>query len=315
MNFKLRVNKWKQRVEDNAPEILTYVGIVGIGVGTVAACVKTPSAVEIMENHKSRVADLHEFLESDEYAEDRKNYEYTDLCFKRDITIEYFRMIVEMAINYGIPIIILFTSTGLIIKGKNMRKKRYLGVLAWAEGLKKSQETFKERFIEKYGEEEYDALMYGYHTEVIEVEEEDEKGKKKKVKKEVVVNDTNNLPPYTIIFEEGVLGYDPDKEMFKRQIDKYNRRFTDKLRVLGRLFENDILTELEHPIKDEGQDVGWIYNPDNPYGNDYVEMRILNLDRLPDKGNDQYLVSFNIAGNIRHVWQEAAAKCDHRWHA
>ena len=317
MGFKSTINKWKACLDDNAPEILTYVGVAGIGVGTVMACIKTPPAVEIIENHKSRVKDLHEFVESDEYAEDRKNYEYTDMCFKRDMTVEYFRFLVDMAVNYAIPFTIIFTSGGMIIKGQKMRKKRYLGALAWAESLDRTFKKYRQRARDKYGEEEDMYFMYGIRKEMVEVEEEDEKGKKKKVKKEVVVSDIDprDLPPYTFIFDETCLGFDPNLSIFRKQIDKYNRWFTDKLRTTGRLFENDLLREIEHPAKDEGQDVGWIYNPDAPYGNDYVEMRILNLNLLPETGNDAYLVSLNIAGNIRHVWQEAASKCDHRWHA
>lgn len=311
MNLKLKFNKAKRFLQDNAPEIMTYAGVAGIGVGVVTACMATPSAMEIIEEHKSRKEDIHEFFESDEYAEDRKNYNYTETCLNRDLAIEYFRFIAEMSVCYAIPAGILITSGGLIIGGQKQRKKRYLGVLAWAESLKKSQEKYRARVREKYGDEEDMYFMHGVRKEEIEVEEEDEKGKKKKVKKEIVVSDTDDPGLYTILFDETCLGWDPNPEIVFKQFDKYARRWTDLLRVEGSLFWNRILREISHPIKDEGQDVGWIYNPDNPYGDDYVEIRVLSYD--PDAGI--YHISFNIAGNIRRVWQDATAKADIKWHA
>ena len=73
--------------------------------------------------------------------------------------------------------------------------------------------------------------------------------------------------------------YEKDPEynlMFLRQQERYA---TEKLRANGTLFLNEVYDMLDIPRTRAGQVVGWVYDEDNPIGDNYVDFGIYNVHR------------------------------------
>lgn len=77
----------------------------------------------------------------------------------------------------------------------------------------------------------------------------------------------------------------------------------DKLKADGYLFLNDVYDMLGIPRSKAGQIVGWVYDPKNPIGDNYVDFGIYDINR--EKNRDfvngyerTILLDFNVDGNI-----------------
>lgn len=114
----------------------------------------------------------------------------------------------------------------------------------------------------------------------------------------------NSYSQYARFFDEGCTDKlqlactDPEyKLMFLRQTEVYA---TEKLKAQGYLFLNDVYEMLGIPKIKAGQFVGWIYDEENPVGDNYVDFGIYKL------GNKDFvngfersiLLDFNVDGNI-----------------
>ena len=90
----------------------------------------------------------------------------------------------------------------------------------------------------------------------------------------------------------------------------YNRMFlkgqenfaNDMLRANGYLFLNEVYDELGIPRSKAGQVVGWIYDKDNPEGDNYVSFGIFDTKRKSfedgDDLEDTIILDFNVDGYI-----------------
>ena len=76
---------------------------------------------------------------------------------------------------------------------------------------------------------------------------------------------------------------------------------TTKLKAKGHLFLNEVYDMLGLARSKEGQVVGWIYDKDNPVGDNYVDFGLEELyDRgvFDDDSTDLILLDFNVDGMI-----------------
>ena len=79
--------------------------------------------------------------------------------------------------------------------------------------------------------------------------------------------------------------------------------FNDKLKADGYLFLNDVYDELGIPRTKPGQIVGWIYNENNPVGDNYVDFGMYDVNYEPARdfinGHEcNILLDFNVDGPI-----------------
>ena len=105
---------------------------------------------------------------------------------------------------------------------------------------------------------------------------------------------------YARFFDEGCAAWQNNHEynlMFLRNQQSY---FTDLLKSKGHLFLNEVYEGLGLPKTETGQLVGWIYDVDNPIGDNFVDFGIFT------NGNKEFvngyensiLLDFNVDGNI-----------------
>lgn len=112
-----------------------------------------------------------------------------------------------------------------------------------------------------------------------------------------------SLSPYARFFNSSCPGWSKDPEMnklFLKQIENY---MNEKLRAQGYLFLNEVYDQLGMARSKVGQVVGWIYNPENPTGDNHVDFDIYS-DRNQDFVNGietDALLDFNVDGCILDI--------------
>lgn len=105
---------------------------------------------------------------------------------------------------------------------------------------------------------------------------------------------------YARVFDEGCVGWTIDSECNMMFLKLQQRYANDLLRAKGHLFLNEVYDMLGMPRSKAGQIVGWVYNPENPIGDNYVSFGIYNdrnTDFINGNSNIAYL-DFNVDGNI-----------------
>lgn len=110
----------------------------------------------------------------------------------------------------------------------------------------------------------------------------------------------DSVSQYARFFDESnpIWSEDPKMNlMFLKQQQEYATR---KLRIIGHLFLNEVYDMLGMPKSKAGQLVGWIYDEDNPIGDNYVDFGIFTEKNAPsvDGFKNAILLDFNVDGNI-----------------
>ena len=119
-------------------------------------------------------------------------------------------------------------------------------------------------------------------------------------KKTAVDDGLNAASDYARYFNEGCVGWTTDAEynlMFLRDQQRYAN---DMLRSRGYLFLNDVYKMLDIPLTKAGQIVGWVYDEDQPIGDNFVDF---GLGTEPNRDfvngiENVALLDFNVDGNI-----------------
>jgi hypothetical protein len=164
--------------------------------------------------------------------------------------------------------------------------------------------TFKEyrgRVVERFGDEVDKELRYNIKAKKVEeVVTDPETGKEKKVKTTIdVANPTEN--PYCMFFDATTSKAYEDNMDYNRMTLRATQQYAnDKLKSDGFLFLNDILDELGMQKTKLGQIVGWVYKPENSNGDNYVDFRVLEVNKETSDGGYvmAFLLDFNVDGNI-----------------
>ena len=109
-----------------------------------------------------------------------------------------------------------------------------------------------------------------------------------------------NISRYAQYFDECCSGWTKDPRS-NLMFLKYQERYAnERLKAKGYLFLNQVYEMLGIPITEEGQLVGWVYDVDNPIGDNYVSFGLdsdVNRDFINGFGNIAIL-DFNVDGYI-----------------
>ena len=108
------------------------------------------------------------------------------------------------------------------------------------------------------------------------------------------------LSNYARVFDDGCKGWAEDPEFNKMYLYYQQRYANELLRAKGYLLLNDIYDILGIPRSKAGCMVGWIYDKENPIGDNYVDFGLdceKNFDFINGHGNVAYL-DFNVDGMI-----------------
>jgi len=302
-------NKIGFKLKKHSPEILLVAGVVGTVVSAVMACKATTKAILVLEKAKEDINTIHDCAANEELVE-----EYTPEDVKKDLTIVYIQTGVKLAKLYAPAIALGALSLSGILASNNILRKRNVALAAAYATVDKGFKEYRNHVVERFGEDVDRELKHGIKAKKIEKVVVGEDGKKKKVKETISVVEKDSLSDYTFFFEESNPYWEKDGNYNRMFLLAQQQYANDKLRANGYLFLNDVLDDLGIPRTKAGQIVGWVYNPNNPNGDNYVDFGIYETYRRDEEsfvkdramhekvGKEVYervvLLDFNVDGNI-----------------
>ena len=114
---------------------------------------------------------------------------------------------------------------------------------------------------------------------------------------EALMLDTDHrTSPYAFKFDENSISWDKDGYMNLCFLKLTQDYLNDLLKHRGHLFLNEVYDRLGIPRRAIGQCVGWIYDENNPNGDNFVDLDIFN-ERNNNDGN-VFILDPNVDGYI-----------------
>lgn len=291
------VNKVTFRLKKHSPEILIVAGVVGTVASTVLACKATTKVGKIVDDTKNDIEEVHNAVEA---GVTKANEPYTKDDSKKDLTIIYAQTGVKLVKLYAPSAVLGVLSLTGIITSHNILRKRNAALAAAYVTIDKTYKEYRGRVIERFGENVDKELRYNIKAKKIEETVKDpETGKEKKVKTTVGVA-SPEVNDYARWFDESCENYEGNMEYNLMYLRAQQQFANDKLRVDGYLFLSDIYEILGIRRTKMSQTVGWIYKPENPNGDNFVDFGIIETYRETEDGGLEKAIfmNFNVDGPI-----------------
>jgi hypothetical protein len=287
--LSLKTRKAGLKISKYSPEILIVTGVVGVIASTIMACRATTKIEDVLDNTKERINDIHEAAESNEIES------------SKELALTYGKCGLEMTKLYAPAVILGTLSLTSIVASNQILKKRNLALAATYATLDKTFKEYRQRVVERFGKEVDDELRYNIKQVKVENTVTDmDTGKEKKVKTNLDVADPT-LNPYIMYFDENTSKlYENNMDYNLMNLHSAEQYANDKCRVEGFIFLNDIYDSLGIKKTSMGQKVGWIYDPENNEGDNYVDFRYKIVNRETEDGmyEKAILLDFNVDGVI-----------------
>ena len=295
-------NKIGLILKKNSPKILMGVGIAGSVVSTVLACKATLKVKDILDEKNETVEQIHNCVEDE-------TVDYNEEDKKKDLTILYAQTGVKLAKLYLPSIALGALSIASIIYGYKILNKRNVALAAAYTVVDKGFKNYRKNVVERFGEEVDRELRHNIKAKQIEEKYIDKDGNEKTRKKKVYEISEDKKPgegisEYAKFFDEWNTdehSKDPEYNlMFLRKQQDYAN---EVLKHQGYLFLNEVYDMLGIPRTQAGQVVGWIYDENNPTGDNYVDFGIYDLHDQQKRDfvnglERNILLDFNVDGVI-----------------
>ena len=241
------------KINQKSPEILLVASIGGAIAGTVMACKATLKAKEVVDEMKQNL----ELVETADKYSSEEQYSREDKV--NDLRTIYIQSGIKLAKLYAPAVGLGVLSIGGMIFSHGILRNRLGTAIAAYATLSTGFNEYRDRIAEAIGKDEELKIYHDVETY------KDEK-----------VDKSNGIVLARRKDRELVDGY----SIYARCFDEYNPNWKDnaewtldflrstqkylnsKLIRDGYLFLNDVYAELGFDKTDEGQLVGWIYDPD-----------------------------------------------------
>lgn len=299
-NLTRTFNRTGLKIKKHSPEILLAAGTVGVVVSGVMACKATLKVNEILDESKQQIDTIHSVAADPNMAE-----KYTAEDSKKDLAIVYTQTAVKMIKLYGPSVGLGVVSLGCMIGSNRILSKRNVALAAAYTAVDKSFKEYRGRVIERFGKQLDKELRYNIKAKEIEEVSKDENGNEvvKKELVDVIEDDPNNYSPYSIVFDDGNEGWDPDPERTKFFLIQQQNWANERLKAKGHLFLNEVYDMLGARRTKAGAQVGWVYDEKNVVGDNYVDFGIFDTRRSKARdfvnGYEKVIVlDFNVDGYI-----------------
>lgn len=296
-NVSSTFNKVTIKLKKHSPEILVVAGIVGVVTSTVLACKATTKVGKVLDNTKNDIDTIHDATEK---GVTKAGEEYSVDDSKKDLTIVYAHTGVNLVKLYAPSVALGTLSIAGIVASHNILKKRNVAIAAAYATVDKTFKEYRSRVVDRFGAEVDKELRYNIKAKKIEeVVKDPETGKEKKVKSTVGIANPD-VNDYARFFDETCLNYEENMDyniMFLRSQEQYAN---DRLKADGYLFLSDVYEALGIKRTKMSQTVGWVYRPENPDGDNFVDFGILETNRETEDGGYEkaILMEFNVDGPI-----------------
>ena len=291
-------NNSKNMVEKHSPEILAGVGVVGVVASTVMACKATMKLNDILEESKETRDKIREVESNPRYEE---QYSHEDA--KKDLVINYTQTAMKVAKLYAPAVILGSASLGCLLASNDILRKRNAALSAAYMTVDKSFKEYRQRVVDRFGEEVEKEIRYNIKAEEVTSTVVTEDGSETTVTETVKTMDPNLYSDYAKFFDEASPYWQKDPEYNLMFLKSQQQYATDLLRARGRLFLNEVYDMLGIEKTKAGQIVGWVYNPTNPIGDNFVDFGIFDMSKERVRAfvngyEPNILLDFNVDGNI-----------------
>lgn len=301
--MKEKLMKTYKKVElkaiKHSPEILAGVGVVGVVGSLVMACKATTKLSDVLEESKEQLDKIKEVAADPAYEE-----KYSQDDAKKDTTITYVQTAMKVTKLYAPSVILCASSLGCLLASNNILKKRNAALSAAYMTIDKSFKEYRKRVSDRFGEEIEKEIRYNIKAEEV-VTSVDENGNEvtETVKVMDGTDDPNSYSDYARFFDESCAAWQNDAEYNLTFLKAQQQYANDLLKARGRLFLNEVYRMLGIDETKAGQVVGWVYNPDNPTGDNFVDFGIYNMQRERVRAfvngyEPNILLDFNVDGVI-----------------
>lgn len=304
-NVTRSLNRGLMKFKKHSPEVLVISGTVGLVVSGVMACKATTKVDAILEKSKKRIEDVHTIAAKVEAGEVEAT-EYTPEDQKKDLTIIYAQTGLEFVKLYGPSVALAALSVTGILSGHNILRKRNMALAAAYMAEHTAFKDYSAKVVERFGKELDNELKYGIKAKEVEETVVNEDGSEQTVKKIVEVGNPTDYSPYAKCFDETCNAWVRNAEenlFFIKQTQAY---LNDVLQRRGHVFLNEAYDRLGFPRTKAGQVVGWVYDEENPIGDNYIDFGIFNLydetKRAFVNGYEKSIwLDFNVDGPIHEL--------------
>ena len=204
---------------------------------------------------------------------------------------------------YAPSVILCAGSLGCLLASNNILKKRNAALSAAYMTVDKSFKEYRKRVADRFGEEVEKEIRYNIKAEEITKVDEDGNEVTETVKVMNGTDDPNSYSDYARFFDESCAAWQNDAEYNFTFLKAQQQYANDLLKARGRLFLNEVYRMLGIDETKAGQVVGWVYNPDNPTGDNFVDFGIFNMQRERVRAfvngyEPNILLDFNVDGVI-----------------
>lgn len=300
--MKEKLMKTYKKVElkaiKHSPEILAGVGVVGVVGSLVMACKATTKLSDVLEESKEQLDKIKEVAADPAYEE-----KYSQDDAKKDTTITYVQTAMKVTKLYAPSVILCASSLGCLLASNNILKKRNAALSAAYMTVDKSFKEYRKRVADRFGEEVEKEIRYNIKAEEITKVDEDGNEVTETIKVMDGTDDPNSYSDYARFFDESCAAWQNDAEYNLTFLKAQQQYANDLLKARGRLFLNEVYRMLGIDETKAGQVVGWVYNPDNPTGDNFVDFGIYNMQRERVRAfvngyEPNILLDFNVDGVI-----------------
>ena len=267
-------NRTGLQLKKHSPEILMTVGVIGVVASGVMACKATLKVQDIVDDAKQKIDTIHEVSNDPEMSD-----KYSEEDSKKDMAIVYTQTAVKFIKLYGPSVALGVASLGCMIGSNRILNKRNVALAAAYTAVDKSFKEYRGRVIDRFGKQLDKELKYGIKAQEIEEVSVDEKGKETVKKNTVEVMDPNCYSQYSIVFDDGNTGWDPDPELTKYFLIQQQNWANERLKARGHLFLNEVYDMLGVKRTKAGAQVGWVYDEKINTGDNYVDFGIFDINK------------------------------------
>lgn len=310
VNVRSGFNKFTGKVEKHAPEILMFGGTIGFVTAAVMACVATTKLDDILDESRENIERVHKAVNGEIPLKE----EYTQEDATKDLTIYYTKAGLKVAKLYAPSVILGVASLTAMLSSNGILKKRGAAAAAAYAGLDGAFRAYRKRVEDRFGDAIEKEIRYNATAHEVETTVTDENGNEKPVTQMVYdMNGPTEVSPFARFFEEYTR--DDRGNVIKNcnwdSCSDYNLFFlktqekiaNDLLVANGRLFLNEVYRMLGLPISKAGQIYGWVYDKDNPVGDNYVDFGLYsngsqNYSDFVYGTDGAILLDFNVDGNV-----------------
>ena len=263
------------KVKKHSPEILITAGVIGTVASAVMACKATTKLSDILEDSKEQINQVHNFLEDDRISETQ----YSKEDGNKDLAIIYAQTGIKLVKLYAPAVALGALSITGIVASNSILRKRNIALAAAYTTVDKTFKRYRNNVIDRFGEKIDKELRYGIKAREIEEIVVDDDGNEKTIKKTVEAADPVSMySDYAKIYDAGCNGWTKDAEFNLMFLRHTQAQANDILKRRGYLFLNEVYDMLGFQRTKAGQVMGWIYDEENPIGDNFVDFGIYNTD-------------------------------------